>query len=173
MTEGSTAARVPRRAGRISRSIWVTPEAVYGTLLTGVVLALAEENSSDGELLVNVASGSFVLWAAHVFATIVARHGAAHGRQALRAAAAHATHHSAGFLIGPSVSVLALVPGALNIMDDTLSYVLAVVAGLAVLVVLGTAAAIERRVRWYLSILAGLATGAVGLAIIILEAVFH
>jgi hypothetical protein len=160
VTEGSTAARVPRRAGRISRSIWVTPEAVYGTLLTGVVLALAEENSSDGELLVNVASGSFVLWAAHVFATIVARHGAAHGRQALRAAAAHATHHSAGFLIGPSVSVLAL-------------YVLAVVAGLAVLVVLGTAAAIERRVRWYLSVLAGLATGAVGLAIIILEAVFH
>ncbi|WP_378148283.1 hypothetical protein ACFJGV_08415 [Cnuibacter sp. UC19_7] len=150
---------------------FVTPEAIYGTILFCAVLAAAEDEVDDFQMMINGLLASLVLWFAHVVAMTVARHGSRDGRETgVRAAVTEGPHHSTGVLIGPAIPLLFLALGAFDLLDDELAYWLAIGSGVTVLVALGVLSCRERRVSWPLSLAGGLAAGAAGFLAVALKA---
>ncbi|MGD8165785.1 hypothetical protein ACEXOS_001045 [Herbiconiux sp. P16] len=169
-----TQARSEQSLYRRLRHELVTPESIYGTIIVSALIVIAEDDESDFALLVVVAGTSFVFWIAHVFAATVAHHGKRGGVEIpLGEALGNAVRHSAGLLIAAIIPIIVLALGAAGVLDEDLAYLLALFVGVVILFVLGTLAFAERGSRWYLCLLGGLATGLLGVAVILLKAVFH
>ncbi|ARJ06517.1 hypothetical protein DVJ78_05210 [Humibacter sp. BT305] len=168
--QGTVADPIPARRGRLHHR-FVTPEAIYGTILFCAVLTAAEDDADDFHLMVNGLLASLVLWFAHVVAMTVARHGSRDGRETgIRAAVTEGLHHSTGVLIGPAIPLFFLVFGAFGVVDEDVAYWLSIGSGVAVLVVLGILSCRERRVPWPLSLAGGLAAGAAGFLAVVIKA---
>lgn len=152
----------------------MTPESIYGTIIVSALIVLIEDGESDFDLMVKVAATSFVFWIAHVFATTVAHHGRRHGREIpLGEALAHAVRHSSGLLLAAIIPVGMLALGAAEIIPESLGYLLALAVGIVILFALGVLAFAERGARWYSCLAAGAATALLGIAVILLKAIFH
>lgn len=163
-----------RSALRLLRHEFVTPEAIYGTVLITVIIAVQEEENPAGVGLLVPALTAFVFWLAHVFAHTVARHGVKRGKEVpLATAVREAIFHSTGFLTGPLIPLLLLGLAPLGILDEESAYTAAEVSSLVILFVLGALALAERGRRWYACLVGGLLTSGVGLLVIALELILH
>ncbi len=160
------------------RERFVTPDAVYGTLLfVAVVAALSEDEDTAGDIaatLVFAVVTQVVFFLAHVFAGAVAGHGA-RGDQvtALGAATAGAARHSLGLLYGPILPAIPLVFGALGLLAADDAENLTLLIAMIILGVLGFLALRDRGSSIPVRILGGLGSAFLGFVIIVLNAIVH
>ncbi|MDO9397533.1 MAG: hypothetical protein Q7T71_13380 [Herbiconiux sp.] len=168
----------PTSAGR---GLWrrlrhelVTPESIYGTIIVSALIVLIEDGETDFDLLVTVAVTSFVFWIAHVFAVTVAHPGWRHGRAIpIGEALGNAVRHSAGLLLAAIIPVSILALGAAGLIHEDVAYHAALDVNIGILFLMGVLAFVERGARWYSCLVAGLVTAALGVAVIVLKAIFH
>ena len=174
MNEAASVSSTPAPLRVRLRHELVTPESIYGTIIVSALIVLIEDGENDFDLMVKVAVTSFVFWIAHVFATTVAHHGKRNGREIpLGEALAHAVRHSSGLLLAAIIPVGTLALGAAGVIPESLGYGLALAVGIVILFALGVLAFAERGARWYACLAAGAATALLGIAVILLKAVFH
>lgn len=161
------------RYERLRRNI-VTPESIYGTLLVGSLVAVAEEDEDPVVMLILVAFAVGVFYLAHVFAGTIAHRGKEDERiLPITHAIEHSAKHSRGLLYAGVLPVLALVPGAFGLISGEASQDLALLVVLISLIVMGWQAMAERRARWYGRLLGSVVCGLFGMFVIVLEAVTH
>ena len=173
-TERRPAARSPLEVLKLMRHEFVTPEAIYGTVLITVIISTEQEQHDASVGLVLAALTAFVFWLAHVFAHTVARHGVRRGREVpLGLALREAVFHSTGFLTGPLAPLIVLALAPIGLLSDDVAYDSAQSVSLVVLFVLGALALAERGRRWFVCILGGLLTTGVGVLVIALELILH
>ena len=156
------------------RHALVTPELIYGTIVSSAVIAVADDDDDDFDVFVVTIVTMLVFWAAHVFATAVANHGMRGGRiigigQAFR----EGVHHSKGLLYASVVPLVFLVLGATGVLDEDTAYFVALIVGMVVLGVLGWMAFADRGSPWPVRLLGGVGTALFGLVIIAFKAVLH
>ena len=184
---------VSRLPGFLHR--FVTPEAVYGLVLYAAIVAAASdeaESAAEGDgaslnwnettitisdaagVLIWVVLSMIVFWGAHVFAHAVAGHGVRNGQPvSVAKATGMAFQRSSGMLYAPMLPTLVLLFGALAIIPDDVAIEAALWVSVGVLGILGFLAFVAKRSSWIISILGGLATAALGLLIILINAVMH
>ena len=122
---------------RFRRAI-VTPELIYGTIVSSAVIAVAADDDSDLKVFLVTLVTMIVFWAAHVFATTVANHGMREGRViGIREAFGGALRHSNGLIYATAVPLVFLILGALNVVDEDTAYNIALLVGVLLLGVLG------------------------------------
>ncbi|KJC65328.1 hypothetical protein TZ00_06525 [Agreia bicolorata] len=156
------------------RHALVTPELIYGTIMSSAVIAVAESDDDDFDVFVVTIVTMLVFWAAHVFATAVANHGVRGGRiigigQAFR----DGVHHSKGLLYASVVPLVFLILGATGVLDETVGYFVALLVGMVVLGILGWMAFADRGSPWPVRLLGSIGTALFGLVIVVLKAVLH
>lgn len=173
-TDPSTAPVAPsNRWERIRRTL-VTPELIYGTIISSAVIAVAEDDDNDFDVFVVTILTMLVFWVAHVFAIAVASHGRRDGRiigigQAFRDGA----HHSKGLLYASIVPLLFLILGSTGVLDEDTAYNVALLVGTVVLAVLGWMAFAERGSPWPVRALGCLGTALLGLIIVAFKVFLH
>ncbi|MCS5714797.1 hypothetical protein NVV95_09565 [Herbiconiux sp. CPCC 205716] len=152
----------------------VTPESIYGTIIVSALIVVVDDDENDFQLLVGVGSTVLVFWLAHVFAFTMAHHGRRGPTQlGISAALGRALEHSTGLLLAAVVPMAVLGLGAAGVLDEGTAYLAALWVGVIVLFLLGVLAFVERGARWYSCLAGGLATALLGVAVIVLKAVFH
>lgn len=146
------------------RYVLATPEAIYGTILVTGVLAGTQPGVELAEVFFHGLLASTAIWAAHVVAVTIARHGVrGETSSGVRASLRSALTHSRGILIGPVVPILLLALGAIGILPETVSFGGAVVSALLILAALGWMALSERGAAWYVRVLGAGLTALAGL----------
>ena len=156
------------------RHEFVTPESIYGTIIVAALIVLIEDGETDFDMIASVAVTVFVFWIAHVFAATVATHGKRNGVEIpLGEALARAVRHAAGLPVSAILPIGMLTLGASGLIDENLAYRLALLTAIVLLTGLGVLAFAERGARWYACIAGGLATGLLGLAVIMLKVILH
>ncbi|MFB2582544.1 hypothetical protein ACEXQD_14960 [Herbiconiux sp. P15] len=156
------------------RHEFVTPESIYGTIIVAALIVLIEDGDTDFDMIASVSITVFVFWIAHVFAATVATHGKRNGVEIpLGEALARAVRHAAGLPVSAILPIGMLALGASGLIDDDLAYVLALLTSVLILTGLGVLAFAERGAKWYSCVVGGLATGLLGLAVIMLKVVLH
>jgi hypothetical protein len=171
-TTDAPAARLSLR--RRLRHELVTPESIYGTIIVSALIVVVDDGESDFDLMVGVASTVLVFWLAHVFAFTVAHHGRRGDTQiGVGEALGRALTHSTGLLLAAVVPVGVLGLGAIGVVDEVSAYLASLFVGVIVLFLLGLLAFVERGARWYSCLAGGMATALLGVAVIVLKAVFH
>ena len=156
------------------RHALVTPELIYGTIISSAVIAVADEDDDDFDVFVVTVVSMIVFWAAHVFATAVANHGLRNGRiigmgQAFR----DGVHHSKGLLYASIIPLVFLILGATGVLNEDAAYFIALLVGTVLLGVLGWLAFADRGSRWPARLLGGVGTALFGLVIIAFKTVLH
>ena len=163
----------PGRWERFRNAI-VTPELIYGTIVSSAVIAVADDDDSDFDVFVVTVVTMLVFWAAHVFAIAVANHGRRNGRViGIRVAFREGVQHSSGLLLASIIPLLFLILGSIGVMDEDTAYLVALVVGMVLLGVLGWLAFSERGSAWPVRLLGGVGTALFGLVIIVFKAVLH
>lgn len=166
------ATRVPLR--RRLRHELVTPESIYGTIIVSALIVVVDDGEDDFDLMIGVASTVLVFWLAHVFAFTMAHHGRRGDTQlGIGEALGRALTHSTGLLLAAVVPLAVLGLGALGAIDEITAYLASLWVGVIVLFLLGVLAFVERGARWYSCLAGGVATALLGVAVILLKAVFH
>lgn len=163
----------PGRWQRIRHAL-VTPELIYGTIISSAVIAVADDEDNDFDVFLVTLVTMLVFWAAHVFAIAVANHGKRNGRvigigQAFR----DGVHHSVGLLYASVIPLLFLILGSIGVIDEDSAYLFALVVGMVVLGVLGWMAFADRGSPWPVRLLGGVGTALFGLVIVVFKAVLH
>jgi hypothetical protein len=152
----------------------VTPELIYGTIISSAVIAVADDDDSDFDVFVVTIVTMLVFWAAHVFAIAVANHGRREGRViGIREAFRGGAHHSVGLLYASVIPLLFLVLGSIGVLDEDTAYLVALVVGMVLLGVLGWLAFADRGSPWPVRLLGGLGTALFGLVIVAFKAFLH
>jgi hypothetical protein len=172
--EAPTAATPPASRWERIRHTLVTPELIYGTIISSAVIAVAEDDDSDFDVFVVTILTMLVFWVAHVFAIAVANHGKRNGRiigigQAFR----DGLHHSKGLLYASIVPLVFLILGSTGVLDEDAAYLVALLVGTVVLAVLGWMAFAERGSPWPLRGLGCLGTALLGLVIVAFKVFLH
>jgi hypothetical protein len=163
----------PGRWERIRNAI-VTPELIYGTIVSSAVIAVADDDDTDFDVFVVTVVTMLVFWAAHVFAISVANHGRRNGEViGLGVAFREGVQHSSGLLLASVIPLLFLILGSIGVMDEDTAYLVALVVGTALLGVLGWLAFAERGSAWPVRLLGGVGTALFGFVIIVFKAVLH
>jgi hypothetical protein len=182
------------RPGRLTvfLSRYVTPEAVYASVLFAAVVAAAsdeEPSAVDNTIVINDATlhpsevvmvllwaglSMVVFWAAHVFAHAVAGHGMHDGKPVgVGQATKLAFRHAAGMLYAPVLPSIPLWLGSFGVLgyEDAVDWTL--YATMIMLGVLGFLAFTARRANWAARIFGGLGTALLGLVIIVINTLLH
>jgi hypothetical protein len=158
---------------RIRHSL-VTPELIYGTIISSAVIAVADDDDDDFDVFVVTVVSMIVFWAAHVFATAVANHGLRNGKiMGIGEAFRYGVHHSQGLLYASIVPLAFLILGATGLLDEDAAYFFALLVGTVLLGVLGWLAFADRGSRWPARLLGGIGTALFGLVIIVFKTVLH
>lgn len=170
---------------------FVTAEAVYGLVLYATIVAVASTGAESGEpklvignfqlvlddasaVLIWVVLSTLVFWVAHVFAHAVAAHGIHEGEAVtVGEATRRALVHSAGMLYAPILPTVPLVLGAFDLIPDPVAVEVALWLSVVLLGLLGFLAFTARRATIGTRLLGGLATAALGLVIIVVNALMH
>ena len=158
------------RVARV-REILATPEAVYGTVVFAAIVAASsdEEDLDILQVLIYSVISIVVFWGAHVYATVIARH----GKDGLGKTIGGAVRHSWPMLTAvvlPSIPLILGVTGVIaadDAVDDSLS------VAMGVLGVLGFLSFWERRRPLILCLLGGLGAASFGLLVIVINAAVH
>ncbi|MBO9579095.1 MAG: hypothetical protein J7480_10060 [Microbacteriaceae bacterium] len=159
-----------------SATVWVrariaTAPAIYGLIVYEVLLTAESDDGHEppyGVLLWSLVA-FVVFYFAHVFAEVLARHGA----DSLGLAARRGFAHSAGMLYAAILPTLALVIAALAGADGPEATGWALIVGLAVLAYIGyQATAMRGRTFWW-RILGAVLAAFVGFVVMFLEYLVH
>jgi hypothetical protein len=157
--------------------------AIYGLILVSALLLVSEDlTQGSWDTFVKVLGTVIVFWIAHVFAHIVAqlsagitgsdRSGKAHSL-AFRHAVRHAFAHSSGLLVAAIVPLVIVFAGVLSIISAEDATTAALWADVVLLGALGVFGAGGWTKNLAFRIVAGLLTALLGVAIIVLKAIFH
>jgi len=148
--------------------------AIYGTILSTALIAAYSEDPGSNPLQVAgaVAGAALVFWIAHAYAEALAR-GAAPGTGGALSAFRAGLRREWPLVLGalPPVAPLLLAP--LGILSDDGAETLALVTGIGLLTVWGTAISWRRRRGWIGLALGGSASAFFGLVIVGLKALVH
>jgi hypothetical protein len=165
----------PRRSryARIRHRL-VTPELIYGTIISSAVIAVADDDQSDLDVFGLTLATMLVFWAAHVFAVTVASHGMRNGREIpLPEAFRSAIDHSYGLLLAAIIPLLFLILGAIGLIEEYTAYYLSLSVGTVVLAFLGWMAFADRGSKWPIRLLGAVGTAIFGIIVIELKSHLH
>ena len=112
-----------------------------------------------------------IFWLAHVYADFLG-HGLRHARSNLRLLASIMVQELS-MLVAPALSILFLLLGALEVLEEALAVGLALWNGVVQLVGWGIDVGRRRGQAWPAALLTGLVNGAFGVVIVLLEVQLH
>jgi hypothetical protein len=144
--------------------------AIYGTIVTTAAIGAA--GSQPSRTVLEVALGTLlVFWLAHVYAVALAHH--LKGARLRWSGISHAMAQERPMLEAPAFSLLALLMGALGVLDDRSAVILALWLGVGQLVGWGIAYARSQDWDWPMALAAGVVNGMFGVVIVVLESLLH
>lgn len=153
-----------------------TEEGVYGLILVaGLIATSGSAGSPAWKTLAFLVVTIVVFWCAHVYAAVVASHGspgAGGAPTALRAALRHAVMKSRGMLASTVFPAIALLLGAIGVLDDFTATWLALWVTVIALGCLGFVAYQRKGASLPIKLLGALSTASFGLVIVVLKALF-
>ena len=146
--------------------------AIYGTIAATAVIGASVRHQPPGRILALTVATLAILWLAHVYAEALSHHlrGATRPRWAIVVAA---MVEERPMLVAPALSLLLLLLGAVDLLDEHVAVNLALWAGVAQLVGWGVTYARRQGWDWPPSLVAGVVNGAFGVVIIALEVFLH
>jgi hypothetical protein len=167
---GSATAGTPRTRGLAI--VAANPRgAVYGMIVASAVIAAAAGHQPPELILAATVATLLVFWLAHVYADVLD-----HG---LRQEGFHLgilpaiMGRELSMLVAPALSILFLLLGAVDLLDEELAVRLALWNGVVQLVGWGIDVGRRRGQAWPAALLTGLVNGAFGVVIILLEVQLH
>jgi hypothetical protein len=166
----SSAAALLVGAGDAKESV---AAAVYGSIVvTGLIAALNAEDASLRVTFVTVVSTMAVFWLAHVWSEVVGERIATRKKVGWARARVLARHEWPLF---ESVTVpsIALALAWLGLLSAETGVDVALALAIVQLVGWGAVGARRLQASWHVSLLVGLADGALGLGIVLLEVALH
>jgi hypothetical protein len=146
--------------------------AIYGTVsVVAVIVVGAHGAPSATTVLVFSAVSMIVIWAVHVYASVMAFAGA----EAVhwRIAVTRAVRHETGLLEGAALPLLVLATGAVGLLADATAVAAAVWCGVLVLTLLPTVWLRAQGAVWRRCIAASAVSGLLGLLLVVLKTVVH
>ncbi|HEX5511064.1 MAG TPA: hypothetical protein VFX41_05075 [Actinomycetales bacterium] len=146
--------------------------AIYGTVSVVAVIVVGAHGVTSATLVLVFAAVSMaVIWAVHVYASVMAFAGAeaVHWRAAVKRAVSHET----GLLEGATLPLLVLATGAVGLLDDSTAITAAVWCGVLVLTLLPTVWLRAQGAAWRRCIAASAVSGLLGLLLVVLKIVVH
>jgi hypothetical protein len=159
--------RVVRTAGSVT-------EAIYGLILAMSVIAVSREYdpSNAGLVAVSVLLTGVVFWLAHVYARVLAR-SMDHHRMLTRSELRDALRHDWPLVEATVPLVLILALGALDVVPDRASILIAILVALVELALAGAYAARVRGSRMRGAVLSAAIAVALGGAVVLLKVLVH
>ena len=156
-------------------SFWVTEQAVYGVILVGgLILVAGSHGDASWATFWLVVVTVAVFWAAHVFAGVVAHPAVLRGSShALVDAIKEAVHNARGLWVSAFVPLLILALGAFGWINDAIAILLAILSGIAVLIVIGYLAFWRAGYGVLGRLVGGAITGLFGVVLFIVKALVH
>ena len=163
------------RAHRTLRPGFGTEAAVYGTILvSGLIAVSSAHGETSAAVLLSVGVTVIVFWAAHVYASAVARLGRDDPEQmGVRMAIGRSVRHSLGMLSSAGIPALILVAGTTRVIPDDAANDVALWSGTVILAFLGYVAFLRRGSSIPVRILGALSTALFGVAFVVLKAFVH
>ena len=150
-------------------------EGVYGLILvSGLVATASGTGASSLRVLLFVIVTLSVFWLAHVYSNAVGSHGSVGEDgtpQPLRAVIRHSLRESRGMLLAAVPPAIALLLGAVGILQDRTAGWLAMWVCVAILAVLGYQSYRRRGAALHVRLIGALVTASFGLIIIIAKAI--
>ena len=152
-----------------------TEEGVYGLILvSGVIAATGAAGSPAWKTLLFTVLTVAVFWLAHVYAGTVAMHGSrdaeGHPRSAREAFRA-SVRKARGMLAATVFPAIALLLGALGVLDDSASMWIALWVGVVILGALGYLAYRRKGASLGWRLAGAITTASFGIAIVIVKAI--
>ena len=162
-----------RRSRRLARILAANPRAaIYGAIVASAVIATTAGGHQSAELILEATLATLVIfWLAHVYADFLG-HGLRHARSNLRLLASIMVQELS-MLVAPALSILFLLLGALEVLEEALAVGLALWNGVVQLVGWGIDVGRRRGQAWPAALLTGLVNGAFGVVIVLLEVQLH
>lgn len=152
-----------------------TEEGVYGLILvSGLIATSGSAGAPAWRTLLFVVVTVAVFWCAHVYAGAVASHGNPNSDGAptgLGSAIRRAVRKSRGMLASTIFPAIALLLGALGVLDDYVSTWVALWVTVVALGCLGFVSYQRKGASFFVKVLGALSTASFGLVIIILKAI--
>jgi uncharacterized YccA/Bax inhibitor family protein len=146
--------------------------AVYGTVsVTALISGASHDEDSAVRLLVFAAVASLVVWAVHVYASVLADTGP--DGLSLRRAVAVGARHEIGVLEGVLVPLSILLLGAVGVIEDRRSIILSMWSGVLVLFLLPLVWLRRDGRGWWRCLAGACLGGAFGIALTSLKVVLH
>lgn len=151
----------------------VSEEAVYGLILVaGMIIVGSGYPGETWTTFLTVLTTVIVFFAAHVYASAVAR--MAHGRgSTLSAAMRGSLRHSIGLVVVALPPMAALLLGAIGIFDSRTATWIALIVTLVLLVLDGWLMAAARTPSFWVRLLGAAVSGAFGAVLIVLKVLIH
>ncbi|MGR0318966.1 hypothetical protein [Agromyces sp. ZXT2-3] len=168
---------VGRRTAGLMLRAYRSESSIYGVVLVSALIAVGWDDDTDLDVLLFTLGATAVFWLAHVYAGTIAREeGPESGRprwQAIARAVRESAFRSSGIVLAMIVPIAFLATAVFGWMDEYVAYYLALLAGTAVLAVIGWAVAARRGGSWGWHLLSALVTASLGLLVIWLSSLVH
>lgn len=152
---------------------------VHGVVIvSGLIVIVNETSDSAGEVLVKIVGTVVVLWAAHIYASTVAKmatlsESGTSVSDAMPQSLRYALNHSWGVLVAALVPGLVLLAGVLGLLSHHIAIWGALWGDVAVLGIIGFFGVSRWTNRLELRALAAAATASLGIALIALKVFVH
>ena len=148
------------------------PTAIYGTISVVAVIVVGAHGAPPAVTVLVFATVSMVvIWAVHVYASVMAVAGAEGVHW--RVAASRAVRHESAVLEGAALPLLVLATGAIGLLDDSTAIRAAVWCGVLLLTVLPSIWLRGQGQSWARCLIASAVGGFLGLLLVVLKAVVH
>lgn len=146
--------------------------AVYGTVsVVAVIAGAAHGKESAARVLGFAAVSSLVIWAVHVYSSVLADAGP--NRMSWGAALHRGLRNELGVLEGALVPLLVLLLGAVGLVDDERAIWWSMISGVVLLVLLPLVWLRRVATPWWKSLLASAAGGFLGLVLVWFKVILH
>lgn len=146
--------------------------AIYGTVsVIAFIAAAAHDERSAARVLAFAAGSSVVVWAVHVYASVLSVSGP--DGVSWREAISQALRHETGVLEGAILPLVVLLLGAVGVIEDQRAILWSMWAGVVMLVLMPTVWLRRAGQPWWRCALASAVGGFFGLVLIGLKVVLH
>ncbi len=142
---------------------------VYGTILVTSIIAAADANDAIWRSLAIVVVTTFVFWLAHVYANALAA-GVDHGEELSFGEIRRIARHEWPLLQAAAIPALALLAGAVGLIERETAYWLAIGVGVAALVTWGLLFSRQAKLSLTRTCLVVLVNASFGLCVVGLKA---
>lgn len=142
---------------------------VYGTILVTSIVAAADANDAIWRSLAIVVVTTFVFWLAHVYAHALAA-GVDHGEELTFSEVRQIARHEWPLLQASALPAIALLAGAVGLIERKTAYWLAIGIGVAALVTWGLVFSRRARLSRTVTCAVVLVNASFGLCVVVLKA---